>query len=51
MKAALARNTIFEGNYDKIFANFGSKSDYCFRSFYFSLSIFLSHHILGNIII
>ena len=38
LKTKLARNTIFEGNYDKIFARFGSKitkSDY-FRGLYFS---------------
>ena len=38
LKIKLARNTIFQGNYDKIFAHFGSriaKSD-CFRGFYFS---------------
>ena len=43
LKAELARNTIFEGNQDKIFAHFESKiaeSDY-FRGFYFSQS--LSH--------
>ena len=37
-KANIARNTIFEGNYDEIFVNFGSKiakSDY-FSGFYFS---------------
>ena len=38
LKIKLARNTIFQGNYDKSFAHFGSriaKSD-CFRGFYFS---------------
>ena len=43
LKAELARNTIFEGNQDKIFAHFESKiaeSDY-FRGFCFSQS--LSH--------
>ena len=38
LKTKLARNTIFEGNYDKLFAHFGSKiakSDY-FRGFHFS---------------
>ena len=37
LKAKLARNTIFEGNWDEIFAHFLSKtakSDY-FTSFYF----------------
>ena len=37
LKAKLARSSIFEGNWDKIFAHFGSKmakSDY-FRGFYF----------------
>ena len=37
-KTELARNTIFEGNYDKIFADFGSKiakSNY-FGGLYFS---------------
>ena len=46
-KVKLARNTIFEGNQDEIFAHFGSKiakSDY-FRGFYFSQSL---SHILGN---
>ena len=44
LKTKLARNTIFEGNQDKIFAHFGSKiakSDY-FRGFYFSQSVFKS---------
>ena len=39
LKTKLARNTIFEGNYDKIFAHFGlkiAKSDY-FRGFLASL--------------
>ena len=38
LKAKLARNAIFEGNYDKMLAHFGlkiAKSDH-FRSFYFS---------------
>ena len=38
LKTILARNIIFEGNKDKIFAHFRSKiakSDY-FRTFYFS---------------
>ena len=37
LKTMLARNTTFEGNYDKIFAHFGSKiakSDYI-RGIYF----------------
>ena len=46
-KTEIARNTIFEGNYDKMFACFGSKiakSDYI-RGLYFSQSL---SHILGN---
>ena len=38
LKTKLARNTIFEGHYDKSFAHFASniaKSDY-FRGLYFS---------------
>ena len=38
LKTILARNTTFKGNWDKIFAHFGSKiakSNY-FRGFYFS---------------
>ena len=45
LKTLLARNTIIEGNKDKIFAHFASKeakSDY-FRGFYFSWSVFKSH--------
>ena len=37
LKTKLARNTIFEGNYDKIFAHFGSKitkSDHCKGSYF-----------------
>ena len=51
MKAKLARNTIFGGNLEEIFANFGPKiaeSDY-FRGFYFSLSVFKSHILANNI--
>ena len=38
LKTKLARNTIFEGNYDKMFAHFGSKiaKSGHFRGFYFS---------------
>ena len=37
LKTKLARNTIFEGNYDKIFAHFDlkiAKSDYCKGSYF-----------------
>ena len=47
LKKKLARNTIFEGNQDKVFAHFVSKiakSDY-FRGFYFSQSLC---KVLGN---
>ena len=43
LKTKLARNTIFEGNYDKLFACFVSKiakSDY-FRGLYFSWLVFI----------
>ena len=45
LKTILARNTIFEGNKDKIFVHFGSKKakSYYFRDFYFSWSVFKSH--------